>query len=88
MMNSDLYIFQFLLVVGKKMTKKKLKQGATPVLNMPQKLHTKVVTPRPVRVRPTVDPKKEKSCYKSLTDLIGKIKTQGFRSLEPTCPGK
>ena len=75
MTNSDLYIFLFLLVVGKKMTKKKLKQGAIPVLNMLQKLHTKVVTPRPVRVRPTVDPKKEKSYYKSLTDLIGKIKT-------------
>ena len=62
------------------MTKKKLKTGSIPTLNMPQKSHTQVVSPRPMGKYQTIMNNKETFCYKNLKDLTSKVKV--LKSLE------
>lgn len=62
-----------LIVVGAKMTKKKLKHGAIPTLNMPVRSFSKQVTPRPPR-KTLSTPTTINPYYKNLKDLNTRIK--------------
>ena len=63
-------------VVGKKMTKKKLKIGSIPTLNMPTKSHTHDQKPRQLGKYQTLEKKStpvQSACYQNLRDLSNRI---------------
>ena len=82
---SNHYIFVFFLVQSAKMTKKKLRFGALPTVNMPRRSHdSKPPEQRPAQaVVRDVEPESRSSCYKSFIEFCER--TKSLKSIGDWC---